>query len=464
MQLKHNSVLRQNTVGHVWGWFDPYALLVSVYAPTREVLESTFPLPPEEALKRGLLSEGYYSVPDDWSGLLYAANFVHEATHYWQYASRPVLITAYSTFTLQAKYTHHLMRTLRREPALPPRLPLLRLVAQADSQSPIRDWLKYWGGLETGLCGLLGFDFSPAGNYFRGTFEAFRKIQPLPHLPKKLFPEIVSVVHDNEELTLRLLLENEAFGNEFDLIWSLYGSDVACKIGQLLYGDRTPLEYGGLFLSTDGPVHLYPLAMELAMSSDLKGDFKADHPCWRFVAIAQALRETNRWKSQKDATENLREVLEFLEGKIGIGPIDGSFQKSLDYVMDSQKHFLPNTRALLAECLRVKLRHFPWFAFPNIYIWDIMQTLPLPFVAFRSEPEKYSIFGQVPVSIDLHKLIEELWFVASARELALWTTATCPICTRLIAESRPSRCSGTCRWAKWFTSTWGWHPHELEST
>lgn len=453
--------MRQKTHSTVWGEFDPYALLVRLYAPSQDTMNESFPPPPEEVIAKGTLEDEHYPIPHDWSRLLYITNFVHEITHYWQYATRPWLINVYSILTQQAQLTHELLNRLRHPFALPVGIPLVLAASSAQPDSTLRRWFAAWCTLETAYCGAIGFDSSPAGEYLRKFFDNFRREHPMPHLTEPLLPEIASIDRDGrEDLTMRVLHENEAFANELCFIGSNYGLEVASKVLTLLYGESTNRDYGGLFFGWPSPLYMYPLAMELATAGLMKGEWKEQHPCWRFVRIARALQNTDKWKSQKHAWENFQQILDLLQREAGIPNIQESLRQALDYVLDWKHSFLPHTRRLLARCIEFKQSKFLWFAFPTIYIWDITRHLPIPFITCGINSEEYYSSGDVPSYIDLDELLGEVWFVAAARELALSTSVTCPIC-RLgdtehgVPRLQETRCTGNCAWSAWFARTWG---------
>lgn len=459
IQIRHNSSLRQQTQPTIWGEFDPYAFLLRLYAPSPDAMEESLPPPPEEAIGTGMLTGEYYRPPDDWSRLLYVSNFVHECSHYWQYAARPFLINVYSLLTQQAQLTYELVNRLRHPFAMPVRLPLVLVASSAPQDSTLRNWFAAWGTLETAYCAAVGYDSSPAGEYLRKSFDAFRKDHAMPHLPETILPQIASL-HGQEDVTMRALHENEAFANELFFIWSHYGEEVVLEVMKLLYGESTTRDYGGLLFGWPSPVYMYPLAMELATSGLMKGEWKTQHPCWRFVGIARALQRIDQWKDQKCAWENFEQIVAFLQRESSIGDTQQSLSEALDYVLDSEHAFLPHTRRLLARCIEVKQSNFLWFAFPTIYFWEIIQHLPMPFVTYGTNSEKYYSVGDIPSNINLEELLEEVWFVAAARELALSSSVTCPICHLSDTEQGVSRlqekhCTGECAWSAWFARTWG---------
>lgn len=447
----------------IWGDFDPYSLIVRTYAPSYSALQAALPPPPELAYSQGTLQGDHFAVPEDWSQLLYVANFIHEATHYWQYVTRPLSIHIFSMLTLQAHCTLRVIRQIIAATGKPPRIPLLHAVSQHAQGSALREWLAAWGTLETARCGLWGFDTSPAGASFRELFEEFRNRNAgaLSHLPSVLFPKLHKG-DDSPELTVRLMLENEAFGNEFCFVWTLYGSDVAGAVAQTLYGGAVRLEYGGLFFSPDGPHHLISIATDLAMCATLtdRTDWASGHPCWRFLRICRALRSSTRWKSQAEAIRSYTELLHFVEKAASLQSVDAAFDSLAQDILDRPNKLLPEMRRLFNATIRVRREHPAWFAFPAVWFWNILKALPMPAVAFREERGIMNGFGPLRDTIDIANLLQELWYLTAARDIAFSSRIRCPVCTIVGFGDSPGdqpqeACSGSCTWARWFKTTWG---------
>jgi hypothetical protein len=230
----------------LWGFFDPYSLLIRVHAPDSSAMRESLPPAPAYLAAQGLLDEnGRACPPEDWSKLLYFSNFVHEVCHYWQHVTRPFTIYYYATLTLQSRYTYQILETLSSPRSLCPRVPLLQLALQAPPHTTLRDcWFSPWIVLESAICNVWGGDISVASPITSELVEEARRQGVC--LPDHQLPRLGTP--NGPKLTVKTLLENEAFGNEYQTLWHCYGLDTASEVAAQLYGEQIPLEYGGVFL------------------------------------------------------------------------------------------------------------------------------------------------------------------------------------------------------------------------
>lgn len=470
----------------ILGDFEPLNFCVRVFAPSPDAL-------------RRYLSDHPIGDPSEWQArvsstnwedeetrlhLLYVSNFVHEASHFFQFTTRAQ--TAQHSFLrrLALAETWKLLDQLRSEGKWPPRLPLWRWLRSFGEH--YEHWLKVqltWQVVERLFDGDEGF----AAEYFA------KGDGPQCVVPKPFNPRVGHITSgtdfDAVPITTRLLLESEATLLEYRFMASHFGDILGTKIWGLLSGGglRTNYDILPIVAIRDGMQYLLPFIIDWTFQGDITtaGPRYADiHPPWRFASLYRAAKELFAGIAPGEIVTRHEEIVDAVHKTAQLEVLGPAVMKSsIDWV---QRELSGAERAIVDSNMTLRFTHPTLFGLFELNYDTILANARMPIVIFGANLLGRHSFGKplgpleaVQLSYQGRRFFELQRMISSAQ-------IACPFCNPEVvlidgkehlsrdpffvnagAAGRitedlliSNRCG--CAWAFEFKEAWGVSPDALE--
>lgn len=415
----------------------------------------------------------------DTQQLVNVAAWVHEYTHFIQFATRLQSIEylsyadSLSTFTLKTvKEFYTAFRSI--EPFLPLHQYLFDNFDSMDQWPPIlHEWMDYWIAASVPLS--IG-GWAPRPVQHETILELLREKYPEDIHPKFLIAA-EGAEHQEVEITTERVLEAEAFLSSMLFLRGFF-PERAQEVLQCLYPSFDNNIIFGLLLLEQGMEELVPFISDYSFQTHSHIDTKKKesstssyqqyHPAWRFINSIQLLSGYAGIKFN-EVEKYSAEVAKKLESEIGPANTEHEII-AMSEQLATGKHpvFRGPEAKLIAHNLGVRAKQPNWFRETVLYWGPISGSLCLPFVKPRhsgvSEGDAYvAWFGMGATALKPDEkafLIGGIYHRWAGLELAKSKgKLVCPVC-RYDYHYLEGNCSMNCHFSAIAKNAIGFHPLE----